>query len=141
MCPGCLTQVFLECTCPPGYVNAAGAHQPGCSHADPDAMVRCPPGAAQCCQVDHDHAAAANACPGGHGACPEPETCRLWKGAIADAFHPQFTGGHPLFEGTEPPPCPGGHCHKDIDGCTVCRPLIITMLPGGTTVALAGTGG
>lgn len=138
LCPGCLTQAFLECTCPPGFADAAGQHQPGCSHHRPDVMVRCPPGSS-CCQEDHDHAAAADACPGGHddAACPEPDSCRMWQGAIADAFHPASDGSHPLYEGKKPPPCPGGHCHKDVDGCTVCRPLVITVLPG-TTIQTTG---
>jgi hypothetical protein len=132
-----MTQVFLECTCPPGYVAAAGAHQPGCTHENIDAAVRCAPGSG-CCTEDHDHGAAANACPAAHdgAACPEPDVCRVWKGAIADASHPLSDGSHPLYEGTTPPPCPGGHCHKDVDGCTVCRPLIITVLPG-TTITTA----
>lgn len=125
-CPGCLAQVFLECTCPPGYPAASGAHQAGCTHGNIDAMVRCPdPAASGCCPEPHDHGAAGNACPGNHdGApCPEPVTCRTWKSQNADAFHP-------AYDGPAPGPCPGGHCHKDTDGCTVCRPLIITVLPG-----------
>ncbi|SRR6266571_7178695 len=102
-CPGCMTQAFLECTCPPGWLAAAGQHQPGCTHANPDANLACPPGSS-CCQQDHDHAAAANACPGGHGDCPEPDKCPTWATAVADTRHPHYRG--------EPPgPCPGGHCH------------------------------
>ena len=131
-CPGCMTQVFLECTCPAGFVAATGGHQPGCSHSDVDRLVRCPPEADGCCQEDHDHAAAANACPGGHDdPCPHPAgACAVWKGATADTLHP-------LHDGDPAGPCPGGHCHKDIEGCGVCRPLVITMMPG-TTIALAG---
>jgi|GEM_PF-1519290 len=150
-CPGCLTQVFLECTCPPDYLAAAAAHQPGCTHADIDAMVRCPdPAATGCCAIAHDHAAAAGSCPGiaaGHpGApCPEPGTCRVWRGAVADALHPASDGTHPLFTQATGavkdgvlPPCPGGHCHKDTEGCTVCRPLIITVMPGTELVPVPG---
>jgi hypothetical protein len=140
-CPGCMTQVFLECTCPPGHIAATGAHHPECSHDNIDSHVACPPGS-DCCQVDHDHGAAANACPGTHddAACPElPGRCKVWQGATADAHHPLFEPGtHPLFSGATVPDCPGGHCHKDVKGCTVCRPLIITMLPGSAEVTLAG---
>lgn len=139
-CPGCMTQAFLECTCPPGHPENVGAHHPECSHYNIDANITCPPGT-DCCQENHDHGTAANACPGGHddAACPEdPGRCRVWRGAIADAFHPEFNpGSHPLFSGEEVPPCPGGHCHKDVPGCTVCRPLVITILPG-TTITPAG---
>lgn len=140
-CPGCMTQVFLECTCPPGHIVATGDHHPDCTHTDIDAKVACPPGS-DCCAEDHDHAAMANSCHGNHEdvACPEPAgKCTVWRGAIADAHHPLFEpGSHPLFSGKEPPPCPGGHCHASIPDCTVCRPLIITMLPGSAEVTLAG---
>lgn len=145
-CPGCMNQVFLECTCPPGHTENVGAHHPECSHANIDSHVTCDPASTdpRCCLLDHDHAAAANACPGGHddAPCPEPPgQCRVWKGAIADAFHPLFQPGtHPLFSGDTPPPCPGGHCHKQVSGCTVCRPLLLTMLPGSAEVTLAGQG-
>jgi hypothetical protein len=108
--------------------------------ANPDAAIACPPDSPDCCHDNHDHAAAANACPGGHDdePCPEPETCKVWKGAIADAHHPLFkAGSHPLFSGNTVPECPGGHCHKDVAGCTVCRPLIITAPSGGYTVVQA----
>lgn len=87
----------------------------------------------------------ANSCHGQHEdePCPEdPHKCRVWKGAIADAGHPLFEPGtHPLFAGATPPPCPGGHCHAAITDCAVCRPLIITMLPGSAEVTLTGQAG
>lgn len=136
-CPGCMTQVFLECACPPGHLEALGSHHDECSHSNLDANLTCAPGS-DCCAEEHDHAAAANACPGGHDdvACPEPAgQCAVWRGAIADAHHPLFeAGSHPLFHGKSVPDCPGGHCHQDIKDCTVCRPLVITMLPGSATV-------
>jgi hypothetical protein len=136
-----MTQVFLECTCPTGHIVATGDHHPDCTHTDIDAKVACPPGS-DCCAEDHDHAAMANSCHGNHEdvACPEPAgKCTVWRGAIADAHHPLFEpGSHPLFSGKEPPPCPGGHCHVSIPDCAVCRPLIITMLPGSAEVTLAG---
>jgi hypothetical protein len=136
-----MQQAFLECSCPPGHTQNVGAHHPECSHRDIDAAIQC-----GCCPADHDHAAAANACPGGHedAGCPVPGNCTLWKGATADAAHPLYEGGHPLLgpyhrlaDGI--PPCPGGHCHKDVPGCTVCRPLIITVMPG-TTITMAQAG-
>jgi hypothetical protein len=145
-CQGCSTQAFLDCTCPEDHLLALGGHRQDCSHFNIDASVACPPGAG-CCTEKHDHGAAANACPGGHDdtACPEdPHKCGVWKGAIADAFHPEAAGVHPLLRdlkpGDDPPPCPGGHCHKDIPACTVCRPLTITVLPGTqVTPILSGT--
>lgn len=125
-----MTQAFVECTCPPGHAANVGQHHPECSHANLDAQIQC-----SCCPEDHDHGAAANACPGNHenDACPEPRTCRIWRGGAPDVVHPQFDPA------TGVPPCPGGHCHKDVPGCTVCRPLIVTVLPG-TQIVMAGQG-
>jgi hypothetical protein len=142
-----MTQVFLECTCPPGYLDATSTHHPDCTHTDIDGQLACAPGS-DCCSQDHDHAAMANSCHGQHDdvPCPEPRKCTVWKGAIADARHPLSDGSHPLFAALgldasdSIPDCPGGHCHKDIKDCAVCRPLIITMLPG-TNVAMAGQAG
>lgn len=137
-----MTQAFLECSCPPGFVSSTGFHHGDCVLANPDANVTCDPASTHpnCCHEDHDHAAAANACPGGHqdAPCPEPPgQCKTWRGAVADAFHPLYEGGHPLLgghaAGDPVPPCPGGHCHKQVSGCTVCRPLIITAPSGGLT--------
>lgn len=137
-CPGCMSQVFLDCTCPPGHAANVGAHHPECSHASIDAQLNC-----RCCPQDHDHAAAANACPGGHGSCPDAgRDCRTWRGIIADALNPAVgPESHPAFEGSEIPDCPGGHCHKDIPDCTVCRPLIITVMPGTDISLTANRGG
>lgn len=105
-CLTCGTAAFADCSCPDGWEPmihghitpevAAMAAQAGmtvepCAFANPDAMVTCPAGG-PCCQQDHDHAAAANACPGGHD------------------------------------------CGLGVDGCTVCRPLTITVVPGSTQV-------
>lgn len=116
-CPGCMTSAYVDCTCPP-QVQAGPSHLPACPVLNLDAQLSC-----SCCPEDHDHGAAANACPGGHGDCPEPDSCLTQAGATADTRHPHY-------EGEMAGPCPGGHCHKDIDGCAVCRPLIITTLPG-----------
>jgi hypothetical protein len=127
-----MTQAFTDCTCPPGLAEATGAHHPGCQLASIGANVVCPPGS-DCCQQDHDHDAAASACPGGHegAACPEPGSCPVWASATADARHPAYSG-------EAPGDCPGGHCHKDVDGCTVCRPLIITA--AGSAAQISGVG-
>jgi hypothetical protein len=87
---------------------------------DPDTSIVCPP-ESDCCKADHHHGETANACPGGHGACPTPAACPVW--------------GQRQPEG----PCPGGHCGLGIAGCSVCRPITITALPG-TTGINAGTG-
>jgi len=111
---------------------------------NPDAAVACDPASTHpsCCHHDHDHAAMANSCAGQHdgAACPHPEgECRLWHNATADARHPLYPGGHPLLgpdhgPGDPVPPCPGGHCAKGTDGCTVCRPLVLTMPGASPTV-------
>lgn len=131
-CPGCSTQAFLECSCPAGFVDAVGAHHGDCTHSNIDVNLICPPGS-DCCQIDHDHGAAANACPRDHegAACPDEDTCRIWRAGVPDVLHPQFDPA------TGVPPCPGGHCHKDVKGCTVCRPLVITVLPG-TQITMVG---
>lgn len=140
-CNGCGSQVFTDCACPPGHdAAAAGAHHDSCPHSDLDGQLAC-----RCCPENHDHAAAANACPGGHddAPCPEPRDCRLWKNATVDARHPLYEGGHPLLapghrKGDPVPDCPGGHCHKDVPGCAICRPVTITVIPGSTTIQTAG---
>lgn len=126
-CPGCMTSAYADCACPP-EVRAGPSHLPSCPVADLDALITC-----GCCPEDHDHAAA-SACGGQHAgeACPEPGSCRVWAGVTADARHP-------LYDGEAPGPCPGGHCHKDLPGCAVCRPLIITTLPG-TQITMAQGG-
>ena len=82
----------------------------------PNAALTCP-----CCPLDHDHDAAANACPGSHPPCPDGDTC----------VYSAAEGGHP----------PGGHCWTGYgtkpDGCTVCRPIVITGLPGSTRLRMA----
>jgi len=131
-----MTSAYIDCICPP-QLQALGAHQVGCPMVNPDALVACPPGG-PCCQQDHDHAAEANACPGGHGACPEPESCRMH--ANVKAHHAANAMAGPAGD---PPPddCPGGHCHVGLDDCTVCRPLIITAMPGSASIVVPGLGG
>jgi hypothetical protein len=100
-------------------------------HANPDRVINC-----GCCPIDHDHAAAANACPGGHDGQPCPHdagACPMWKGvqaAVASAGHTPEKVAQTLGVPVEvlQGDCPGGHCAKGVDGCTVCRPLTITLL-------------
>lgn len=94
--------------------------------SNPGAALSCPPGSG-CCEQDHDHDAAANACPGGHGACPAPDNCPVWLGMqphLDDSNVRDVSAG----------PCPGGHCGLGVAGCTVCRPLKITVIPGSVRV-------
>jgi hypothetical protein len=97
--------------------------------ADPDAELACPPGSG-CCPEDHHHGQAAAACPGGHGPCPVPGDCPVWLGTqphLPDSRERDTSAG----------PCPGGHCGAGVKGCTVCRPLKITVLPGSVRVQRA----
>lgn len=78
--------------------------------ADPDSALEC-----GCCTQPHHHGQAANACPGAGGnhtgaPCPEPDTCIALTPPGED--------------------CPGEHCGLGVDGCTVCRPITITLLGG-----------
>jgi hypothetical protein len=126
---------FVDCTCPPGYTDQAGWHTPDCQMENIQGQVICPPGT-DCCADDHGdtpdvqvgkivfhgHDAAAMACPGlgnnHEGAeCPTGAACVVVTPAGED--------------------CPGGHCAKAVDGCTVCRPITITGMPGSANVVLA----
>jgi len=139
-CPGCMESSYIECGCPAGHPDNVGRHHPSCALSNIDMTVGC-----GCCPDGHDHGAAARGCPGDHEweNCPEEKgECRLWDEVTAEARHPSYRGGHPLLgpehrPGDDIPPCPGGHCHKDTPGCTVCRPLIITVMPG-TEIFLVG---
>jgi hypothetical protein len=141
MCPGCTTSAYLDCTCPASFDPAsAGMHLAGvCVLADPDGAVICAEGSddPRCCHDDHDHAAQANGCPGGHGDCPEPATCALHRSVKAHhaammAAAAEANGDRAAMVLPPEPPddCPGGHCHWELDECTVCRPLIIAAMPG-----------
>jgi hypothetical protein len=130
------TSAYVDCRCPEiGHNPAvAGVHHPACGFSDLGANVTCPPDAG-CCAEDHSHDTAANSCPDiglpfgerhGKAACPEPPGgCKLWRNM------------NPGGGTTGPGPCPGGHCHKDIEDCTVCRHLTITVLPGSVAVVPA----
>ena len=71
--------------------------------------------ACACCPEAHSHEANANACPGAGlnhlgAACghEDPAACVV------------------LTEAGEP--CPGGHCHVNVDGCQVCRPCTVAWM-------------
>jgi hypothetical protein len=91
-------------------------------YASPNMALSC-----SCCTLDHDHAAAANACPGSHPPCTD----------TACVFH-QLEEGHPLLGGV-----PAGHCWTGFDlaarpeGCTVCRPVSIETMRGSTKITMA----
>ena len=81
--------------------------------ADPASALEC-----GCCTQAHNHDLAANACPGAGlnhqgAACSHPDGG--WACNVVT----------PLGED-----CPGGHCGLGVEGCTVCRPITITMLAG-----------
>jgi hypothetical protein len=108
-CNGCKATAVVSCPgCPPG------GHLEDCAFRDLGAALSCPAGSG-CCAEGHSHDAAANACPGagtGHpgAACPHPES--------ADCIAVTPRGE----------PCPGGHCARGVPGCTVCRPITVTIL-------------
>lgn len=133
-CLGCHTSGYADCGCPEVGHNpmATMAHHPVCAMADLGAVVVCPPGSDCCDGSEHpglSHDQQAMACTQGHtGSCAEaPGDCKVWHNATADYRHP-------LYEGEPPGDCPGGHCGVGVDGCTVCRPVHIEVMPG--TVAI-----
>lgn len=96
--------------------NSCGKSAVTADPSDPDSLVQC-----GCCPQTHHHGQAANECPGAGGnhpgqACPVGPYCTAVTPAGED--------------------CPGGHCHKDVPGCTVCRPITITLLPGSARVGM-----
>lgn len=88
--------------------------------SDPDAALQC-----SCCPQDHHHGQAANACPGieaGHPGVP---------------CHQEGDGSGCTLRTPHGEACPGGHCTPGDPGCTVCRPITITPLPGAVKVGAA----
>ena len=144
-CPDSGFNVTVDCACHQvGHdAVAAGVHHEQCQMNNLTANLPCSdPGVPGCCEEDHDHEAAAAACPGGHGECPEPATCRQhlanvrhYEAMAAHAAEHDGPEAHAFAAMAEPPgECPGGHCHRDIKDCTVCHPVIITA--GGTAAVL-----
>lgn len=129
-----MTSAYLDCNCPP-EVRGTDFHVDTCPLKNIDEQIVCAPGSS-CCKVDHDHGAAANACATDHSAheCVTPKGCPVHQGQNADAHRALAEAGEPV------PDCPGGHCALGVQGCAVCRPLIITVMPG-SMVTLAGNGG
>jgi hypothetical protein len=100
-----------------------------------------------CCTKRHDHAKAANACPGARWnhkgtPCPHPDgECQHWESVRKAArAHvraslpglPDF--GHPRLATSydHEAPCPGEHCGLGVKDCTACRPVVVDILsPGG----------
>lgn len=122
-CPGC--NATRQTLCVPGC--SPDRHGEGCLNADFDAALDCLPGRG-CCGQDHHHGQAANACPGEHdgAVCPHPAgACGIW--ASAQALQPAAAQAADAG-------CPGGHCGKGVPGCTVCRPITITVLDLGLPV-------
>lgn len=71
----------------------------------------------RCCTQDHDHDESANACPeaGIEGVRHGGADCTLGDRAC-------------IVLTPEAEECPGGHCGPGVDGCTVCRPLLVQWL-------------
>lgn len=129
-CQGCGTSAYVDCECPEGHPKEVVGHHNKCPLDNLGNAVVCPPDSG-CCQVDHGgggHDEAANACPGGHRDCPTPMACPVWEGQRARVGPDDETPDHLAHLNSDS--CPGGHCHKDIDGCTVCRPILIEIMPG-----------
>jgi hypothetical protein len=131
-CDGvCGTTAYADCQCPDGYDPRTAGHLPGCQMVNLGALVVCPADS-DCCQEDHDHDAAGNACTADHpaGSCPAPAACKLWANVRSHHEDPDAAG--------LPVSCPGGHCGKGVPDCTVCRPITVTVPPGHTTIKRAG---
>lgn len=148
-CDNCRASAFVDCTCPEGHDRVASGHLPAvtvgdqtrdaCPFIDLGANVVCADGT-DCCTEPHSHDAAANSCPDialdlgkrhGGAPCPDPGSCTLWRNSQAGAHRELREAGKPV------PSCPGGHCGPGVPGCTVCRPVTITVVPGSVTAAPA----
>jgi hypothetical protein len=150
-CNGCGATTTVDCSCPPEFADLP-LHVPGCGMEDLDAQVACKPGAGCCDGSAHpgtSHGRAASACARDHSAdpCPEPSTCPGWAGMVRDVA--QLNPDNPAHQAIRAElearygrpitgDCPGGHCHKDIDGCAVCRPITVTLLAGSAVIRPAG---
>lgn len=140
-CPASGQTALAGCACEDAghNVEQAGVHHDRCQMSNLTSNLACA-GTDQCCgdvAGDHDCEAVSNACPGGHGDCPVPDDCRLHESAKAhlDAMRAHLAAARDagddaaLADAPEierlPDSCPGGHCHADIEDCTVHHPVII----------------
>jgi hypothetical protein len=77
---------------------------------DPDAALEC-----NCCTLNHHHGQAANGCAGAGG------------NHVGQPCH-MPDNGMDCVVFTEPgEDCPGQHCGPGVPGCSVCRPITITL--------------
>lgn len=137
-CKQCSSTVYVDCTCLPG-TKPAGGHNPLCAMTDLGSNLQCHPDG-DCCQEDHSHDQAANACPGiaagGHPGepcpAPNPDRCLVYSGGYS-AARDLAPEQRVRRTGT----CPGGHCGFGVKGCTICRPITITLLPGSVNLSPA----
>jgi hypothetical protein len=131
---GCHTSSYVDCTCPPEMDNVAG-HLSGCPLLAPGDSVVCPP-TSDCCKIPHSHEV--TSCPADHAdhPCPFPRNCGLWTPIVA--HHARLRAiGHP--DALSPPEdCPGGHHGYGVQDCGVCRPVVVTLMPGSVQLQRAG---
>ena len=130
----CNALAFADCVCPALGHNPAvtGQHHPDCDFTDlGDTIKDC-----SCCPGDTHpgltHDQNAMACPGINNQhtgvpCPVPDNCPTW-----------ISGTSNVAGSTTAGPCPGGHCALNVPGCQVCRPVVITLMPGSTNLIPAG---
>ena len=139
-CKGCSSAAYVDCTCElivPGAKPPDG-HHVLCPMTDLGSNVLCDEDG-DCCQESHSHTEAANACPGiiaGHPGAPCPDAdkarCLTYSGGYSAA--PDLA---PEARVRRLGKCPGGHCGFGVEGCTICRPVTITLLPGSVNLSPA----
>jgi hypothetical protein len=143
-CDGCGAETITGCACPPEMANVP-AHVADCPMLDLGAQVTCPPDSG-CCQKPHSHDQAANACAVDHTGqpCPHPDplACPTFRSGPGKGG--PGTGiscdpdAHAAGQHTACPAhgdgCPGGHHAKGVEGCAVCRPVTISLVPGYTVL-------
>lgn len=127
-CKQCNQFTFIDCPNSGPDAGRAPCADPLCGHRNPDAAFDTgQPGCNCCTDPAHNypgaHAVAANACPGGHDPCGQD--CAFAQNEEA--------------QGRERT-CPG-HCGVGIPGCTVCRPLLLTIVPASGVTMRPVSGG
>lgn len=131
-CQGCGSSAYIDCI--PGCEQVIGAHIEGCPMASPPVSVTCRADS-DCCKIDHDHQAAADACTADHSDqdCPDPPgKCPSHLSMQAWAHSGDVLPDHLADD------CPGGHHGLGVEDCTVCRPVTITAMPGSTFITAVG---